>query len=461
MKDVIIVGGGLAGLSAAWRLKHLDILVLEADSRIGGRVYSERRGHYWLNWGGHLYAGEGSATDELLKSVGVRTVPVPGVMAAMSLNGKNLLGGRVEFYPFRAPMSWRARFAMIRAGAKVRLSVMKYGKIAKRRPGEDYYSQQQRILDFMSDRTFAEFIGKLPEDADAIFRPTVSRSTGSPETITAGAGVGYFHTVWNKDEGLGRNILGGPATLTNTIANHLGERILLNAEVTEVIQQEDRVVVTYKKDGREHVEHARYAVITTPAPITRKIAKNLNPELKDALGKVVYGPHVSGSFLTNETGPQPWDNMYSMATPKRSFDVLLNQTNVIRAAEIERRPGSSFMAFSPGESGKRLLDKSEDEIIDLYIKDIDEIFPGFKDHVVEARVMKFPFGSAYIYPGREKIQQILTTPDRRIFLAGDYLGTFYTETAIQTGFAAAQHINSLLEYSIKYSEKEKPVAVSS
>ena len=44
MKDVIIVGGGLAGLSAAWRLKHHDILLLESDDRIGGRVRSERRG---------------------------------------------------------------------------------------------------------------------------------------------------------------------------------------------------------------------------------------------------------------------------------------------------------------------------------------------------------------------------------------------------------------------------------
>ena len=32
----------------------------------------------------------------------------------------------------------------------------------------------------------------------------------------------------------------------------------------------------------------------------------------------------------------------------------------------------------------------------------------------------------------------------RIFLAGDYLGTLYTETAIQTGFSAAQEAASLL-----------------
>jgi oxygen-dependent protoporphyrinogen oxidase len=32
----------------------------------------------------------------------------------------------------------------------------------------------------------------------------------------------------------------------------------------------------------------------------------------------------------------------------------------------------------------------------------------------------------------------------RVFLAGDYLGTLYTETAITTGFSAAQEVVSLL-----------------
>lgn len=454
MKDVIIVGGGLAGLSAAWRLKHHDILLLESDNRIGGRVRSERRGDYWLNWGGHLYAGDGSATDELLKSVGVTSAPVPGNLTGMSLNGKLLTDGPVELYPFRAPMSWDARLAMMTKGAKVRAAVAKYGKVAKKRPGEDYRVRQQRILDFMSDQTFAEFTGKLPPDADAIFRPTVSRSTGSPETMTAGAGVGYFHTVWNKDDGLGRNIVGGPSTLTDSIATILGERVQLNANVLEVLQKEDFVVVSYTQNGVLHVEEARYAVLATPATITKNIAKNIDPEIADALGQVKYGPHVSCAFLTNETGPQVWDNMYSFATPKRSFDIILHQSNLVRSWETERKPGSSFMTFSPGETGRRIIDKPDDEIIQMKLKDLNEIFPGFSNHVVEAHVMKFPFGSAYIYPGREKLQPILTKSAGRLFLAGDFLGSFYTETAIQTGFTAAQNINSLMGFKHQESQKE-------
>ena len=39
---------------------------------------------------------------------------------------------------------------------------------------------------------------------------------------------------------------------------------------------------------------------------------------------------------------------------------------------------------------------------------------------------------------------MLMRRESRVLLAGDYLGTLYTETAIATGFSAAQEVLSLL-----------------
>ena len=190
MKDVAIVGGGIAGLAAGWWLRHRDIALLESGARVGGRVRSERRGPYWLNWGGHVYAGGESATARLLADTGVESVAVPGSLAGLSMNGKLLLKGRVETYPFRIPMSWESRGAMVTAGMKVRLAVERYAQLVGRRPGESEASRQQRVYDFMNDRSFADFVGSLPPDAEALFAPTVTRSSAELDQISAGAGIG-------------------------------------------------------------------------------------------------------------------------------------------------------------------------------------------------------------------------------------------------------------------------------
>ena len=103
MKDVVIVGGGLAGLAAGWRLRHWDTVLLESGSRVGGRIRSERRGRYWLNWGGHVFAGPGTSTDALLYEVGITAAQVPGSLAGLSMNGKLLLKGPMPDLPVPHP----------------------------------------------------------------------------------------------------------------------------------------------------------------------------------------------------------------------------------------------------------------------------------------------------------------------------------------------------------------------
>ncbi|MEM7803123.1 MAG: protoporphyrinogen oxidase, partial [Chloroflexota bacterium] len=52
--DIVIVGGGISGLAAAYRLKkevpHLSVALLEATSRLGGKIETER-------WGGFVLEG--------------------------------------------------------------------------------------------------------------------------------------------------------------------------------------------------------------------------------------------------------------------------------------------------------------------------------------------------------------------------------------------------------------------
>src|SRR5215472_14612309 len=268
--DAVVVGGGIAGLASAWSLRHRDVLLLEEDTRLGGRICSEPRGTYWLNWGAHVFAGPQSATGRLMQELGVQAEPVPGELAALAMNGRLLTDGRVETYPFRVPMGWSDRVAALRAGLKVRIAVQRYGKITQPRPGDSPGERQQRVYDFLGEQTFSQFTGRLPADADAMFRPTVSRSAGSPEQVSAGAGVGYFRLVWDRKSGLSRNIIGGSSTLPDAIGLGLGPRVVLGAEVRPVVQNGDGVSVRYRRGHADEEVLASHCVLATPAPITRR-----------------------------------------------------------------------------------------------------------------------------------------------------------------------------------------------
>ena len=49
MYDLIVVGGGIAGLTVAYRLRHQNILLLEKEPVVGGRTLSRRLGEYAYN----------------------------------------------------------------------------------------------------------------------------------------------------------------------------------------------------------------------------------------------------------------------------------------------------------------------------------------------------------------------------------------------------------------------------
>jgi protoporphyrinogen/coproporphyrinogen III oxidase len=220
--------------------------------------------------------------------------------------------------------------------------------------------------------------------------------------------------------------------------------VQLNAAVEEIVHRKNSVVVRYRQDDQDKEAEARCVVLATPATVSHRVAVDLDRDVRDALSKIVYGPYVSAAFLTNETERQVWDGAYAIATPKRSFNVLLNMSNIARGYEQERRPGSSIMTFSPASLARRLFELDDDEIRKTYLDDLDQVLPNFAEKVVEAEIQRWPTGAPYCFPGRGKLQPTLTRTSGRVFLAGDYLGTLYTETANSTGLSAAQEAQSLL-----------------
>src|SRR5699024_4969667 len=135
----------------------------------------------------------------------------------------------------------------------------------------------------------------------------------------------------------------------------LGDDVQLNSTVNELVHRPHFVAVRYSQAGTDDEVQARTAALATTANISRGSGVALPEDLRDALGQIRDGPHVSTAFLANERSARPWDDVYAIAAPKRSFAIAVNQANIVRGMEAERQPGGSFMTFSPASLGRALL----------------------------------------------------------------------------------------------------------
>jgi oxygen-dependent protoporphyrinogen oxidase len=437
--DAVIVGAGIAGLTAGWTLADRDILVLEASERVGGRMRSEPRGPYWLNLGAHLFGGPGTLLDRLVREMGLETRPIPGNRMGLAFKGRVLASGRPETYPLRLPLSLGARVSFIRAGLRLRAAAREYQRIAVPRPGETATQRRARVLAYRDDRTFADFLGTLHPDVEGIFRAVAERVTAGPEQISAGCGATLFALVWGGTKTLARNLIGGSELLPQALARRLGTRVVTDAPVREIVQSADGVRVRFSRRGVAEEVSAAYAVVATPAGVTRAIVRDLAADTAEALGWIPYGPFVCAAFLTDEAGPAPWDRIYAIAVVDRSFNMLFNHANPLRGSD-KREPGGSLMVYAGGDRGRRLLGLTDAEIRERFLGDLRTVLPGTDGIVREVVIQRWERAIPFTPPGRARRQPALERPLGRVFLAGDYLEFAEMEAAAATGHEAAMAV---------------------
>ena len=445
-RDVVVIGGGIAGLSAAWSLRHGDVLLLEAQDRLGGRLRSDPRGDYWLNYGAHLFPAPGSLVDSMARDCGLETVPVTGSMMGLAVGSKLLNHGRVETDPFRLPLSVRDRLAFATAGVKVQRAVARYHRLAKPAPGETPAEVRARVLAFEDHRTFAEFLGDLPPAVDAIFSCAAHRATADPSELSAGCGIGLFALVWGGKGSLtARNLLGGTGRLPAAMGRELGDRARTGCRVTGLREAGDHLLVDSLADGHAHTVRARHVIVAAQAPFAASLVAPVAPEAAAALGRLTYGAFLTVAVETNETTEEPWDQIYAMATPGRAFDMFTNQAHALRGS-ADRRPGGSLMLFAGGPAAATLMRQPDEVITERFLADLHDLFPQTRAAIAGATVHRWELGNVYARPGRARLQPALDGAlgaHRNLHLAGDYFAELGNlEAAARTGLTAAENVDA-------------------
>jgi protoporphyrinogen/coproporphyrinogen III oxidase len=440
VKDVVVVGAGIGGLTAAWQLRDLDTIVLEADDRVGGRIKSVQRGPYWVSVGAHMFPGEGSFLWGLLQELGLEPVRIRGSLLGIALRGKVVTGGRAETFPLRLPLSAAARISLVRTGLRIKRDAARYNQLARRREGETDSDVRRRLLGFLDDRTWAEYLGPMHPQVEAIFRATANRLTAEPDEIAAGCMVGLFAHVWESGGVvLGYNLRGGPSSVPEELARRLGERIVTGAPVAEVVRSPQGVRVRYRRADREEEVQGRCAIVTVPAPIAREIVADLPAATAAALDAVVYGPFLAAGILTGEPGPMPWDDIYSVLTVETSFNMLFNHATAMRLPGEPREPGGALMVYGGAGRARRLFNRSDDEIAATIADDLSRLYPEAKGIVREVIVQRWERAIPFAAPGRSRVQGTLERGvDGTVFFAGDYVGEWtHMESAALTAAEAA------------------------
>lgn len=177
MKKVIVVGGGISGLSTAWLLrdkanragKELDLTLLEKEEQAGGKIRSIRADGYLCEWGPNGFLDSKPQTLELCSEIGVS-----GNLHRSNDNARKRFiysGGELHRLPENGPSFLKSR--LISWPGKLRLAMEPTPFIPGPPAGVD-----ETLADFGRRRLGREALDKL-------IAPMVSGIfAGDPETMS-------------------------------------------------------------------------------------------------------------------------------------------------------------------------------------------------------------------------------------------------------------------------------------
>ncbi|MBC3189943.1 FAD-dependent oxidoreductase [Pseudonocardia sp. C8] len=413
--EVVVVGAGMAGLIAATTLAGRDVVVLEASGRSGGRVDSVRQGDYWINLGTQFTEGTGPLIDALHRHQ-VPLGTLEGKSVALSLGGKQVDTSNPFGLMFRSAMTWRDRLGLAAVGTRILANV----PFLEMNPE----NRLARSVRARLDHRRADFVlrGVSSELARDMVRSWSGQWMGcEPEETAATQFVISMGILLTDPEKVPNLTLpeGGNQTLTDVLAEDLGDRIRLNSPVTTLEWTADGVVVDYADaDGPARLT-ARRAIVAVPADIALRIMPGLPPEHRKAFEAIRYGRYVVVGFFTREDGPQRWDDHLAVSTPGLSFQAVFNHAAALRRGG-PRKPGGALACFAGGAEADELFRLTDEEIVARFTADLLGLYPELDGKLDNGILRRHPRVVPFWAPGGRATLPTLRTPLGPVHLAGDY-----------------------------------------
>lgn len=299
MHDCAIIGGGLAGLTAALDLikRGLDVVVLEARERVGGRVENGvlDDGQY-VELGGQWIGAGHDAVQDMVEHYGLRTVGLPNRGSlVVRLRGQNLevpsAGEGPALSPFEVSDLGQGLLRLRRLAQRLR------DDPAWSAANDAWLRQDLRRWIQTNLRTQGAQL-RFVEVYIAAFGP-MSRSATLLEGLHQVNSGPDLESMLASNGGLNqRRVEGGMFEVCRAMAEELGERVRLGA-VVESVEHGERSA-TLVLAGGERIE-ARQVISTLPPRLSATMTYDPPlPKWRAETASKVAAGNVIKAFLVYE-----------------------------------------------------------------------------------------------------------------------------------------------------------------
>ena len=445
VNHVIVIGAGLAGLTAAFELQKqgLQVTVVEAQDRVGGRVYTVRDGfedNQYAEAGGEFIDGRNVHRQ------------MHHYISEFNLSLSNVGGGATTYYINQ--QRFHERNFEEALGTAVSEDIDRYWDeiitLAEQMPdpSDPTTMPNYQELDNQSVADFLDQLG-LTDDGRTLLEHYVRNAYGDPD-LTSLLYIIQLEAVY-IDVPSGQTSLfrikGGNDLLPQAMADALNTPVILNAPVTAVSAEEDGVTVTY--NGGE--VQGCVAVMATPMNALRNVS--FSPALPDglqtAVGELYYAPHFKVFLQYN---PKFWREM------SVSGDTITNLPLDYTWVGTHGQQGDAgiLVTYSSGQGARALYGMSKEMQIETVLSQVEEIYPGSSEFLVAAQTADW-HDNPYIFSGYSnysagqvsKFWEILRKSNGRFYFAGEHTSTYvgYMEGAVQSGQRVAQEIVAMKQSS--------------
>ena len=420
--EVIIVGGGVSGLTAAYLLQSRDFLLLEKEPHWGGNAYLEEYdGQAYATGAAFEFAGE--AGDKLASEIGLKLLPVNNPDPTI-INGTWV------------PDAWRTGLDQLPYPASIRESFKKFRRdmLAMR--------VEQHLEQFDNEPLSKYCAGYAPEIQQWWDAYGASNWGGRSEESSAYVALLEFADIAGQNTKDDRVTLpGGLGAITKRLAEVVGgkhrEQMVHDATVVAVEQTNKEVRVTYAQETHLHTAAAKAVIMATPKFITRHIVAGLPPAQADAMQQIRYIPYPVINLIFDKP---VYNRGYDTWCPKNSFTDFVVADWVVRNQPGYHQKHNILSCYTPllREQRERQLDVAGcRRIATEVLRDFRRLMPGFDVEPVEIHMYRRGHPMFMPMPGTySKVIPAASHSMERIFFANaDSIGP---ESLTSAAIVAAQ-----------------------